>query len=348
MIDGLPPPIVVHVDEGSPPAPWTSYVTPAATFRATDMPIVIAVAGGPPPGFLPVEFAGALEVAARTWGLPACSGARFSTVAPRATTGPLDADGRNDVLVHTTDWPAPLTPGAAAHTVIFISGDRILEADIHLNARDFGFTLGKSPPRVDLRSLLTHELGHVLGIGHSAILRATMNAGVPAGIAGRSLEADDVAAVCALYPVPGPKVTCTSCPEGYVCVGHSCERPGERGVLGGPCTATTDARRCEGAGDDAECLLTTVGERCTTLCTGDCGVGLSCVKDADGFGHCLPDGATFVTADAGPDAGGDAGGGDAGGSTPRANGCTCTAGAKRGSTGPWALALALLLLRRAR
>lgn len=311
MIDLLPPPLVAT--PGAPPSSWTSYVTPAATWQPADLPVLLAPAGGAPPKVSLEAFAAALDVAARAWAVPTCSGARLSIVAARPTAGPLDADGRNDVIVHTTDWPSPLTPGAAGHTVIFVTGGRVVEADIHLNARDFAFVLGKAPPAVDLRAILTHELGHVLGIGHSDDARATMHAGLPAGIAARSLEADDVTAVCALYAATGPTSTCTSCPTGYACVGQGCETPGEPGTLGAPCTATTDVRRCEGAGDVARCALTTVGERCVVPCEGGaCGVGLDCVKDSDGFGACLPSGATFATADAGPDAAPPDGGTDGG------------------------------------
>lgn len=349
MIDLLPPPLVVQVD--ATPAAWTSYVTPAATWRVADLPVVMAPAGPAPPGLDAEAFAAGLVVAARTWSLPACGGATFSIVTARPSAGPLDADGRNDVVVHTTDWPLPLTPGATGHTVIFVSGDRIVEADVHLNARDFAFVLGKAAPKVDLRSILTHELGHVLGIGHSDVTRATMHAGLPAGIAARSLEDDDVAAVCALYAASGPKPACV-CPTGYACVGFACETPGEPGTLGAACTASTDVRRCEGAGDDARCLLTSSGERCATLCgeTGVCGTGLACVKDEDGFGYCVPDGARIVGADAGVDAGKDAAA-DAGAGTspPPSEGCSCATVRREAAppTGLW-LALALLVSRRAR
>jgi len=345
VIDLLPPPLVVHVD--ATPAAWTSYVTPAATWRVANLPVVMAPAGPPPPGLDAEAFAAGLVVAARAWSLPACSGATFSIMAARSSAGPLDADGRNDVVVHTTDWPLPLTPGAAGHTVIFVSGDRIVEADVHLNARDFAFVLGKASPKVDLRSILTHELGHVLGIGHSDVTRATMHAGLPAGIAARSLEDDDVAAVCTLYAAVGPKPACT-CPTGYACVGFACETPGELGTLGAACTASTDVRRCEGAGDDARCLLTSIGERCAVQCgeTGVCGEGLACVKDSDGFGQCLPVGATFVAADAGVDAGADSGG-DAGVVPPSDPGCSCTIGpAATTGPSPWLALLSLLGLRR--
>lgn len=347
MIDLLPPPLVVHVD--ATPAAWTSYVTPAATWRVADLPVVLAPAGPPPPGLDAEAFAAGLVVAARTWSLPTCSGATFSIVAARPSAGPLDADGRNDVVVHTTDWPLPLTPGAAGHTVLFVSGDRIVEADVHLNARDFAFVLGKASPKVDLRSILTHELGHVLGIGHSDVTRATMHAGLPAGIAARSLEADDVAAVCALYAAAGAKPSCT-CPTAYACVGFACETPAEPGTLGAACTASTDVRRCEGAGDDARCLLTSVGERCAVSCgeTGVCGAGLVCAKDEDGFGYCVPDGARIVGADAGVDAGNDAAT-DAGTSPPPSEGCSCATVRREAAPPAWPwLALALFFSRRSR
>lgn len=322
----LPEPIVVRTD-WAPGSAWTSYVTPAATWKTS--PVTIAWAGAPPKPLLDAEAVAALDVASRAWVIPACSAARFVIGASRAALAdPLSANGSNDVVVHLDDWPSPLATGAAAHTVIFAAGDGISEADIHLNARDFTFADGASDTSVDLRALLTHELGHVLGIGHSADPRATMSAGLPAGIAARSLERDDVDAVCALYPATDAAAHgCASgCPTGYTCIGFTCER-GEPGTTGAPCTDTP--RRCEGSGDTARCIGTSEGDRCAPLCaTNPCGTGLKCV-DFEDDRRCIAESAEVTVEDAGPsvDAGSDA-------AAPKAesssSGCSTSRPARKG------------------
>jgi len=53
----------------------------------------------------------------------------------------------------------------------------------------------------DLQNTLTHEAGHFIGLAHSTVPGATMNPTThPGETAKRTLSADDVAGVCAVYP----------------------------------------------------------------------------------------------------------------------------------------------------
>lgn len=74
--------------------------------------------------------------------------------------------------------------------------------------------LGRSFPSVDVRTVLMHELGHCVGLGHSADTTAMMYPVYHGSMAGPA--ADDIAGICALYggcsgaqPTPTPTRTST-------------------------------------------------------------------------------------------------------------------------------------------
>lgn len=84
-------------------------------------------------------------------------------------------------------------------------GGAIVEADIALNP-NVSFSSDGTPGTYDLESTFTHEVGHLLGLEHSAILGATMQPrqamnglfNLPA-VTQRTLSEDDVAGARALY-----------------------------------------------------------------------------------------------------------------------------------------------------
>lgn len=334
----LAPPIVVSLDY-TPATAWTSYVTPRATWAVDAMPVTVGFSGSVPG--VAVDPVSLLQVSMNPWTGVDCTLLRMKAVASTTALGAEVEDGKNDVLVHTTEWPSTFTVGAVGQTVLYLRGAFVVEADIHLNARDYAFVLGDVPGKIDVQSVLTHELGHVLGIGHTDVARATMNAGLVSGIAARSLERDDLDAVCALYPGAGPSLCTTlGCPTGWSCVGRTCQRAGEPGVAGGACA--TAGRPCEGAGDAAECIATSAGPLCAIPCSREaatfCGGGMRCVDVLDGS-YCLPESATPIV-DAGPppDAGTDAGPAATGGDNA---GCSCELRPPRRDFGAWASLLIL-------
>jgi hypothetical protein len=88
----------------------------------------------------------------------------------------------------------------------------IFDADIEINSFDFDLSLD-GEDGADLESILTHEIGHFLGLSHAApdLGSATMRAGWDGdGTELRTLSADDNDGICAIYP-PERQPATTSC-----------------------------------------------------------------------------------------------------------------------------------------
>lgn len=111
--------------------------------------------------------------------------------------------GNANIVVFNDEWPHSEATHTFALTITTFDPEtgELLNADIELNARDHDFTVNDGDIRADLLSILTHEAGHFLGLGHSEDTEATMFAFYEEGSTElRSLSGDDSAAICAAYP----------------------------------------------------------------------------------------------------------------------------------------------------
>ncbi len=260
-----------------------------ATWTTLPVPFALAAPGSKTLGLAP---AGDLAVAAAAWARPSCSAFRATVTATAVVATPGD-DGLNVIFFEDAAWPAELVPNALGQTIIHQNPDGSMhDADILLNAVGRTFSLQGDAGTVDVRSVLTHELGHALGLAHSLAPTATMYPTL-AGRSWRSLEDDDRAGVCALYPGTGSG-GCdeTPCPAGFSCVAAACERPKEPAAVCSPCARVPDA--CAGAGADARCvdLPGEVGRVCGRACDAQrpCGKGFTCAATTtSGDYQCVAD-----------------------------------------------------------
>ena len=130
--------------------------------------------------------------------------------------------GNANVIVFRDDsWPhspegVAMSDTIALTTVTYdvVNGD-IFDADMEINSFNRTFTTTDTMVNTDLRSVLTHEAGHFLGLAHSNVTGTTMYPNYSTGsIALRKLKDDDQQAICNAYPPDRePKGTCDALPR---------------------------------------------------------------------------------------------------------------------------------------
>lgn len=128
-------------------------------------------------------------------------------------------DGTNLITIAATPENLALFPeqhrSSPAYTRLFFNrSGSIIEADVVLNPY-VSFSTDGTPETYDLQAVITHELGHVLGLKHSPAMSATMYERISLnrensqrGLDARTLSSADISSVRAIY---GPGSTFADC-----------------------------------------------------------------------------------------------------------------------------------------
>jgi hypothetical protein len=133
----------------------------------------------------------------RAWGI--ISSSSTSSAAVRGSAPATIMLNTNGAICTGSCLAATLTGYYTTQT----GDDRINDADIYTNTA-YSYTSSRETDgcsgEYDIDSIMVHEVGHVIGIGHSTVAGATMYPSVSACNTGnRSLAADDIAARDDLY-----------------------------------------------------------------------------------------------------------------------------------------------------
>jgi MYXO-CTERM domain-containing protein len=202
-------------------------VWPAA---AMPVPYLLHTAGSDDLPFADVQTTVAAAFA--VWEDVPCASLRFT--AAGLTDLDVAVDGQNVVSFIESGWIYG-AEAAGATSLWIVDGQQT--ADVAMNGQHFRWALG--PPgsaitagTLDLQAVLTHELGHFSGLGHSPSSHDTMYAAWTPWMGQRRLSLDDKLGVCALYATAGAECTATTgCLRGETCAttaaGPLCDAPAD-------------------------------------------------------------------------------------------------------------------------
>jgi hypothetical protein len=135
--------------------------------RWNRLPLRYFVTNGGVPGVQAVDFRAAVARAFATWEAVSTAGVTFEFVG-FTSASPFDEDGQS--TLGFLDEPGMDQVLAATSFLISGASAEIIESDIFFNAAfEWSVAPTGAAGRFDIESIALHEIGHMIGLGHSAI-----------------------------------------------------------------------------------------------------------------------------------------------------------------------------------
>ncbi|WP_437531215.1 matrixin family metalloprotease [Sorangium sp. So ce726] len=266
--------------------------------RWDKLPVAYYINRSTIPGEISAFAVDRVETGFETWSNAGCTAWQVNLVGDTTDRYNYN-DGKNVFQWISSSWPNML---GDVNSVIGVTmpvwsfDGAIVDADMVFN--DVGFCWNDTGNNgcVDTQSIATHEEGHFLGLGHSSERNATMTPYYVVGSSMRTIEADDIEGVCALYPVGGTTAANAASATSAASGGGSCDSCSNdslantckaaydacgaslacRGFIGcvNECSDDACVERClndqpEGAGMYIRILECVCGE-CSTECSTEC------------------------------------------------------------------------------
>lgn len=175
------------------------------------------------------EVRSAVIGAFNEWNEPSCS--LVPSQQGVAIEGEPFAEEGDEVVIgfYEDAWPPSLGAGLLALTRIEFdtTACELFAGDIAVNGADWTWLSGlpaDDGTEADLQAVMTHEVGHLLGLDHTQLGGSAMNFPYDYDLGWRTLGCDDTGGICDLYP--SGDATCSDsayCPCGNPCEDGFCE-----------------------------------------------------------------------------------------------------------------------------
>lgn len=210
-------------------------------------------------GLVAAAFGAWADAACPSGGKPSIAFANNGPVACTAVGFQPQGANQHVIAFREDAWPHAGQANATLALTTLTFNKRtgeIVDADMEINTAEMTISLAPQPPAnaYDFQSIVTHEVGHFLGLAHSVETSATMYARYsPGQVSIRNLSSDDIAAVCEVYRPSGERSVSASAAASGLLAGAACDATPYGGFStacdgaasgGGSTTSSSGSRRC--------------------------------------------------------------------------------------------------------